>query len=318
MSPCVIPTFGNHTFTITGTGTALDTSTFFIVPISLQQPNLGTCATSGNLSFIAQIPAGSGTGGTATIVLNSSYTRGINYINVTSESGPRYSFGGETVQAIMGAAGLRVYFLGQYLDNPTTRHWTAIFNDEVPDDSIRDAPPLRLWPHADDLACEHDSSQVLQRLTPCLFQQRGPGPDYGQYFEATVRLSSGCNMLMVQSLIDNTVTRTLDLSSIVVSGQSTIKYCAGWLGISVSTIASGVMSDADVFDPILARSPRILAFRMLRRGILRQPSPRRFQPEPQARRFSGRTRPFNSGPLRLQIRPVFKQQVLDLEAPLCP
>ncbi len=250
-SPCNIANFRGQTFTVTGTGTAFDTATLYLIPAPL---GFNGCP-GNNSTWFGQVPgsSSSGTGGTATIVLSDAYVRGVNWIGPgSSEDGPRYAFGGAILQAVMGAAGVRIYQAGINYDNPTTHSPTATFQSTSNINVQAGLHPRYAQYGTSQMNWFANSMAAMleNRLTPCLFEPRGSGPDYGQFFEATVRISSICNLLMVESLADNALTRTVDLTPIVVSGQATVKYCAGWRGITVSTIPAGTTSDLNnIFDP---------------------------------------------------------------------
>jgi hypothetical protein len=246
--PCVYENYRGHTFTVSGTGTTFDSTTIYMIPAPY---GAGGCGSTSSDGVIGQVPAlASGTGGTATIVLNQGYTRGVNWIAISSEAGPRYAFASPVLNALLGAAQLRLYFGQVYQDNPQS-HSTGTFND-TSYGTLQAGVHPRYGQYAKaQLTWEGNTmaAKLLQRLTPCLFEPRSSAPDYGEFFESTVRLSSICNLLMVQSLADAPLTRTVDLTPIAVSGQATTKYCAGQTAISVSTIASGTTSDTNTFDP---------------------------------------------------------------------
>jgi hypothetical protein len=244
---CGYSNLRGFTFSVTGTGTALDGVPMWMIaaPAGQQGCTLGTWD-----GAVAQIPTGSGTGGTATIVANNGYTRGINYALVPSNNGPRFPFSELILQYLMGASGVRTYIGGSYIDDAQGQNYTRVFQDTSTLTYQAGTHPRygqyglnQLNWHANSMA-----ALLAQRLVPCLFEPRGSGPDYGQFFEATVRLSSICNLLMVESFGETPLTRTIDLTPIVVSGQPTIKYCAGWAGITVTTVSTTADPNAS-FDP---------------------------------------------------------------------
>jgi hypothetical protein len=245
-SPCYENHRG-HTFTVTGTGTAFDSTTMYMIPALY---GAGGCGSTSGDGVTGQVPSfSSGTGGTASITPNQGYIRGVNWLNNSSESGPRRAFASPMLGFLLGAAQARLYLVPIYQD--VNKSGTSTFSDSTYGSYQSGAHPRygqyaraqQIW-EGNTMA-----AKLLHRLTPCLFEPRSSAPDYGQFFESTVRLSSTCNLLMIQSLADAPLTRTIDLTPIAVSGQPTAKYCAGQAAISVSTIASGTTSDTNTFDP---------------------------------------------------------------------
>jgi Big-like domain-containing protein len=223
------------------------TTSWWFVP----SPMSSNCTGPIYSGFIAQIPSGSTTGGTATIVANDSYVRGQTWPGPgNSERGPRYMFASSMYPMILGAAANLIYVAGPYNDDPSFHNFTAIFGDNS-NQTIQAGIRTVFHYGGSDLALQADSvaAKLTTRFAKFEFQPRLPSPDYGQFFESTLRTGSYGNMLAVQSFADGALTRTIDLSSCVVNGQPTIKYTAGWHGIAVATIGAGTVSDTNVFNP---------------------------------------------------------------------
>ena len=216
-------------------------------------PQFGTSAS------MAQLPLGSATGGTATIVASNAYYRGINIPGPTgSDAGARYMFAAYDYYKLLGAGGVRIYQenLFDNLDDPNgPTGITANFQDtgsqtwQAGLHPRYQYGPSELGWQANAVAIKMDARDLKYSLQPRL-----PSPDYGKYFQSTLRQGSYGNYLHVESFADGTLTRTIDLSTCAVTGQQTIKYSYGWKGIAVSTIAAGVISDTAVFDPDNAAS----------------------------------------------------------------
>ena len=245
------PDYRGQTVTFAGTnlvGGALNagwtSNIFYYWP---RLANKGCSGSQADGGILAQVPPSgwASTGGTARIVLNQQYTRGVNYITPSDELGPRFPFVNEMDQMILGASGVRIYLSGLAngnLDNPNTRSGVLIFRDTSNQNVIGQwglYPRFNFGPVQQIWQAHSTAAKLITRLLKFEFQQRLPGPDLGQFFESTLRTGTYGNMLAIQSHADGTITRTIDLSGIVQSGQPTIKYCAGWRNITVSTIAAG-------------------------------------------------------------------------------
>ncbi len=95
----------NVVFTGSGTGPFAGI-TWWYVPYPLS-PNCDGSGTSSGAMF--PLPVTSGSGGTATINLSNSYTRGIQNVGSNSEGGPRAVFAGNAYYALLPSAGTTAY-----------------------------------------------------------------------------------------------------------------------------------------------------------------------------------------------------------------
>ncbi len=265
-APCVIATKRGQTFTIdptTPTGTAFDTTTMWLVPYPRGSNPTGagnTCGAPSSLGLMAQVPAlTSGTGGTATILLGENFIKGVNWSIDPADTGPRIGFN-SFVTGVMGGAKLfRNYEVGVYFDIQSLNQVfssTSVLN-------IQSGIHPRYTQYGQTQALWNSigmAAGLIDRLLPVLFQPNSSRPDYGQYFESDVTVGPNGNLLMVNSLADNTMSRTISLTYVdssgttqplAPSGQTIVKYCAGWAAIAVSTITSTGTSttDAASFNP---------------------------------------------------------------------
>ncbi len=211
--------------------------TMWLLPQSVN----GTTCTAGFYNF-AQPVTGSSTGGTAQIIPNNDYVRGRNW-SQDSEGGPAMLFSTYVHSFLQGGGGTRNYQLGSYYDSPRG-HYSSVFNDT----DLSTQPGLHpRYPYARAMLgwqASSNAAHLIQGLIRMGFQQRLPPPDLGQYFECTVRTSATYgNMLMCMSFANGTLSRTIDLTPYLESGQPIIKYYATWSGIGISTISAGTTSD---------------------------------------------------------------------------
>jgi hypothetical protein len=208
---------------------------------------------SGCGTVMAAVSLGSSTGGTATIIANNGYVRGVNHPGPSgSETGARYEFAASMYCAVLGCAGNRIYQIAQTsLDDPSGPSGVT-FNFQ---DTGNQTYQAGLHPHyqygPSQLAWQANVLPVKMaaRQIKYLFQPRTPSPDYGGFLECTARQGTFGNFIGCQSFSDAVLTRTMDLSACAVPGQATIKYSAGWRGIAITKIAAGVTSDTAVYDP---------------------------------------------------------------------
>jgi hypothetical protein len=254
----------NHrgqTVTVSGTGLAFDTTTYYA---TFNSPVAG-CGSPHNLN-LWQISTGSSTGGAATITPDNNYIRGRNIPSPSgNEIGPRFMFANYSECLIVGAAGARDYVM--YSDensfNAATGQYSAgvvadntVFNDAHASNQEGAHPHWNNGPnnvssgHAvRSFEAPSGAVRLYNRLAKFLLQPRQNSPDYGPLFDASLRSGSNGRLLLVQSLTEGVYTRTVDLTNCVVSGQATIKYYATWQGITITMIGAGTASDTLTFDP---------------------------------------------------------------------
>jgi hypothetical protein len=241
--------FSLHT-NVTAKGPTYDDLIMYLIPAPY---GYNDCENNNNSTWIGQVPTTlSGTGGTAYIIPSQAYERGRNYPR-TSDNGPRAPFAALIQPIVQGAAGVRIVAFdnGGYYDDPNTHDTTGIFRSNSTRDIQSGAHP-RLDYGRSIISWYSNSMAALlvQRLAPCLLQPRGQAPDLGSLFETSVRLSSTFgNCLVAEMFSDGSLTRSIPLSSITVKDEPTIKYCAGWAGITVTMLSASTTSDTNSFDP---------------------------------------------------------------------
>ncbi len=250
-----------ETFTISGSGTALDG---LALGFTFDSPT--PCNPFND--YIHQFANVSSTGGTAHIVPDNSYLRGRSWQS-NSDVGAPYVFTTITGSTIEGASGIRLYSyatnpnyfdssgaLGNYSYGSTTQAFNAEFNN-TDLGGIAGGNQAGMNPHWDftntgfqPWLASSSAAQLMQRLPKYLFQPRLPSPDYGKFFESTVRTGSYGNLLAIQSYHDNTQTCTANLSPYLVSGQPIIRISGTWAGIEpIAVLAAGTATDSMTCQP---------------------------------------------------------------------
>ncbi len=240
-----------QTFTmsgVTGTNASYFNSTTFFYDVESNQNGWNQFNNS-----IREVPSGSGTGGTAVIVRNNNYVRGVNWAGPGgNEKGARYPFANTMYNAILRAAGTRSYYLGQNFDAYGGAE--ASYDNTFTSTNLQDIQGgmHARWDYGGAVftwAANAMASKLIQRLTRYLLQPNLNSPDYGYYIECAARSGSYGNLLMCQSLSDGTLTRTISLSPYLVSGQAIVKHYCVWSGCTVTVLAAGTTSDTVTFDP---------------------------------------------------------------------
>jgi len=239
-------TFVRHrgqTFTVSGNASSyFNTHTFFYNvesnPYGFDQFN----------NKWREVPSGSSTGGTATIIPHNNYVRGINWAGPGgNEKGPRYPFANTMYNAILRAAGTRTYYLGQNFDSIAGNNTFTSTNYQ----DIQGGMHPR-WDYGGAVftwAANGLATKLIQRLSPYILQPSLNSPDYGYYLECAARSGTYGNLLMCQSFSDGTLTRTFNLSPYLVTGQTILRHYCVWSGCTVTVLAAGTSSDTVTFDP---------------------------------------------------------------------
>jgi hypothetical protein len=251
-SNCTYTNNRGHSFT-TATGvSALDNATWFMIPAPYGQSCVGNLLS--NRGIIAQVPNfASGTGGTALITNSNGYRAGVNYVNFSSFASPRWMHASIDLNVVLGARMLRWYY-GGFNNNyspPGSVNYSTVFNDTAASFQAAVHPRFNEFGRGQvDWDGGAEAIKLWSALAPCIDEQRLSAPDLGLLFETARFVSSTCNAIIGAMLNDGPgVTRTVDISGIVVSGQPTYQYCSGQNGITIRTIAIGVTSDTFTFSP---------------------------------------------------------------------
>jgi Bacterial Ig domain len=256
--------FKNHRgMTFTGSGWSnsyFNTHTFYF---NFLGPD--ACTNAG--AYFWELPSfSSATGGTAYIVPNNWYLRGVSWAN-NSEIGPPYIFASQIVGQLAGSAGDRQYGWAsdpQYYDrggafgnsayNAISLANNATFNN-TDLGGVAGGVQGYLnshWDYASTAihqAATTYANLVMTRLARYHLQPRLNSPDYGPQFETTARTGSYGNILEILSFADNTESCTANLTPYLISGQPIIRYYASWSGITVATLAAGTTTDTITCEP---------------------------------------------------------------------
>jgi hypothetical protein len=252
---CVAGNNSGNYFNVTGTGIALDSALMYYYPAPASAPcNTGPWGATGRTGQAPNFS--SATGGTANIVMNESYTRGINVMSFESELGNAVPFFVFSFHMLQAVAQHRIYY-GAIAENAGAGGgFNSNFNDGGAQTFQSPTHPRYKF---DETQGNWQANSVgalfWGRFTSCIYQPRGSAPDLGQFFETTLRLSSVCNMIGWASMAHGSLTRVVDLTPIAIGGQPIWKYCASAYGIAPPVmIGVGVTSDMLTTNPDTCQS----------------------------------------------------------------
>ena len=249
--------------TVTGSGNTPMNGVAFFVPLA--NPSYGTDSAHTNYCQnqtygfptvnIYAIPSGSSSGGTASIIPDNYMHKGMSWQYGTA--GNLYNYAAQWLAVIDGAAGVRLYHMGQDYQSydPLSGTFSAqatasnqSFGDPRSDSAQQGIFPL-LDPQRAPWFGVANANVLINRLLPYLYGARLASPDYGNMFETAARTGTVGNILMIQSFADGIQSRTINLAPYLISGQQIIKYSSAWNGTDVTTLAAGTTTDTVSFNP---------------------------------------------------------------------
>jgi Bacterial Ig-like domain (group 2) len=253
-----------RTFTISGfAGTAnFGTRTFVLLA-----ENIATQPSPSTTFYYREIPVLSGSGGTATIIIDNNYVKGRNVsqegVGTTGDVNPPFMFEAAIECMFLRCAGERVY-----LSAPAFDGWSsgtgftasafgplnAIFADVTSTEN--QGNQLFLNQHFENSAvvpiyhANNFAALIWQRLAKYWLQPRINSPDYGPYIDCGAAQGTPGAVLGCLDVTDGPETVTFLLSAYETSGQSIIRYVVNDHSISALTIiAAGTPTDVLTLQP---------------------------------------------------------------------
>ena len=220
---------------------------------------------AGGASWWRQVPNLSSTGGTAYIIPDGAYRRGINWV-LNSYTSPRVMFASINELAIEGGSGHRAYQIAydpDYSDltmvgvnsamSATVEGKGLVFGgtDLLDEANLSGINPVTDFGRSQEAAMAHTNPNLIhERILKYEYQTRLNSPDYGQQFEAAARTGVYGNLLMIQSFVDASITCTANLAPYLISGQPIIRFSMTWDSIQpVDVIAAGTTTDSKMCAP---------------------------------------------------------------------
>jgi hypothetical protein len=260
-----------QTFTVSGSaGTAaFNTRTFYMTAESVSL--LGTSS-----FYYREMPTGSSTGGTVTMVADNNFVKGRNGSTDLAQGAsnhPGYSFVSVIEAAILRAAGQRFYkfgdttqgFLNQSvtLSNGVTAKagWQGIFSQHdaitFQDNSRQKVGPGQLFshPHWENgfavpmFHAASIASLLISANQKYILQPALNSPDFGLPLDCAARAGSYGDIVMCLNGTEGSQTRTFNLSAYLQPGQQIIRYVADPQGITMTILAAGAPSDTVALNP---------------------------------------------------------------------
>jgi len=248
-----VPTNIGQTFTASCTGGTAE-STFNSTTMLYTLENV----TNYGHAVWGQIPTGSGTGGTATIIADALHVRGRNY-DLGYDYNPDAMFAAVIEGMILRASGTRIY---AYSQSPQAWSSTTGFNGpsgtlgpvkfgDTSNQTFQSGVNLH---YENDLAVPTFHAQSLgallwSRLAKYVLQPNNASPDFGWQFETASHSGSYGNILIVLNATDSPQSQTFTLTPYLESGQQIVKLYATYRTITVTTLAAGTSTDTPTLDP---------------------------------------------------------------------
>jgi hypothetical protein len=250
------PTHRGETFTLTGvagTGSAsFNTRTFYYTPENIAAPS-----GAGPVARYRELPVGSSTSGTVTIIQDNNMVLGRNAVTQATTDPPA-SFVDAMYAMILRGAGFRMYASttsrqaynpsGGYLGSSWIAN-TATFADTKVGNQLLVNPYFEHYLSVPNFHAVGMANLLINRIAPYALTASLSSPDYGRAFETTARTGLVGKMMAALNMTNAAQTRTFTLTPYLQSGQNIIRLIASKNGISLSTIASGTASDPSVIVP---------------------------------------------------------------------
>jgi hypothetical protein len=254
---CVFKNNRGQTFTISG-----NSNSNFNSPFVGWFDNGFTLNSCGSSNYWRQVPNLSATGGTASIIPDGWYRRGINWVTNSDSSG-REMFASAAEGMVEGWSGDRAYqansdpqgydltATGFNIENPGALALSETFGGTNLNNTPAAIDPVIDFGRTTEAAQAQANPNLLaSRIVKYLYQPRLNSPDYGAAFEAAARSGSFGNLLMIQSFLDAPTTCTANLAPYLVASQPILRYSMTWNTIqAVDVIAAGTTTDSKTCAP---------------------------------------------------------------------
>jgi hypothetical protein len=202
---------------------------------------------TGNFSKFRELPNGSSTSGTATVIADQTFILGRNGSTQLAQD-PDAGFAGQIYNMILRGAGTRIYGIWANVQgyNPEGGFVgagpgsVATFND-----TTIQGQQLYLHPHWENYYGRPNFHAIAlanlldQRIASYSLTASLPTPDYGAAWECTARKGTKGDMLACLNITNNPQTAAFTLTPHLVSGQQIVQFLANSQAIQLSTISAG-------------------------------------------------------------------------------
>ena len=260
-----MPRHRGQTFTlsgITGTGSATwNSRTFVYTPENFSQATDGNGSAASYFTY-REIPTGSSTGGSATIIADDLFVKGRN-ADWGATTHPGFGFVSAMEAAILRGAGQRLYQVSsaaqERFDHAVTLSngvlikagWLGFYSSGFAvtyGDNQREIQ-LQAHPHWENgfsvpiFHANSTAALLINANTKYILQPALNSPDYGRLLDCAARAGSYGDIIMCVNGSEGSQTRTFNLSPYLQTGQSIVRYIAGPRDIIMSVLGPGTPSD---------------------------------------------------------------------------
>lgn len=232
--------------------------TFLLVPENLNLSSPPVFAQYGTFLFYREVPVLNASGGTAIILPDFSYRKGVTGSADLADLNPGWAFGSFVENLLTRASGTRVYkimraqngysdqlgFTGQY-DRLKTFANNVVGGQPYMNEHFEDGVSVPTF-HA-----INNGALMANRLAKYILQPALNSPDTGMsWIPCTARAGSYGDTMFCLNASDGPQTMTFNLSPYLQSGQRIIRYVVNDHSIVMETIAAGTKTDTPTLQPL--------------------------------------------------------------------
>jgi hypothetical protein len=267
-----MPRKRGQTFTlasVTGTGASTWNTRTFI----LSSENIDTATDSNgsasSVMYYRELPTGSSTGGSASILTDNTYVKGRSLDISGSNEDPGFALVSLIEAAINRAAGFRAYKLATSTDgrNPHYRKLSngigakgglaglfsssmvTTFNDPNTTNQLFIHPKYENGMSVPMFHALNQGLLLIAANQKYILQPSMSAPDYGDKIDCGARSGANGAILMCVNGTAGPQTRTFNLSPFLQSGQQIARYSVGPRHLRMTVIAAGTTSDTFTLNP---------------------------------------------------------------------
>jgi hypothetical protein len=271
-----VPRHRGQTFTISGTAggpaSTFNSRTFYVSGenLSLAQDGNGDPQ---SYFFFREMPTGSSTGGTASIVADNNFVKGRNGSWDAPDNGnanhPGFGFVTVIESAILRGAGQRMYnsysTVQGYYDHTVTMSngvrikggWQGqftnafvnLFQDTTHSFQLYASPHWENGLSAQIFHADSIASLLINVNQKYILQPSLNSPDFGSVLDCAARAGSYGDILMCVNGTEGAQTRTFTLTPYLQSGQQIVRYIAGPRTIAMTVLSAGTGGDTVTLNP---------------------------------------------------------------------
>lgn len=231
--------------------------TFLLLPENLNLSRPPAFTVYGTFLFYREVPALNATGGTAIMLPDFNYRKGVSGAADLSDLNPGWAFGSFIENLLTRASGTRVYKIMRgrngysdqlgFTDGSELKTFASRSVGEQPymNQHFEDGVSVPTF-HA-----INHGALMANRLAKYILQPALNSPDTGMsWIPCAARAGSYGDTMFCLNASDGTQTVTFDLSPYLKSGQRIIRYVVNDHSILMETIAAGTKTDTPALQPL--------------------------------------------------------------------